>query len=194
MCVFCPSVYAGCIDVVDLDNELPASITSRGNTHISYQYDLEKDTYTLSWQQGDRSAGPFGPFALTMSCGTPVLKWESPELLLFGRGCGTFCWYLKVFSLFPDKSVPDYQKIERPLAFDSDRNLIAYYQDQDLIHVKNLLSGYEQAIPTVEKCQFRSGLCIADVTFRSGNLEYSWRMDSTGRIRSVPLDESLFVQ
>jgi hypothetical protein len=190
------NTMAICINVVDLATELPPEFTTKENVQISFQYDLNLDTYTLTWKQGNRSGGPFGPFSLTMSCGTPELKWENKNFLLFERGCGTFCWYVKIFSLLPDEfqEVPEYQRIERPLAFDSDRNLLAYYYSQDTIHVKNLVSGYEQVVNTAYKCEFYSGLCINEVQFNNDSLEYNWRLNPSGEKISVSLEDRLIYQ
>ena len=184
---------AGCIDVVDLTRELPLSFTTNNNVQIAYSYNLNDDTYTLAWELGDQSGGPFGPFPLTMSCGTPELKWENTDFLIFERGCGTFCWYVKIFSLLPEQyqGVPGYQRIERPLAFDATRNLLAYYDSQDTIHVKNLLTGYEQVVNTAYQCEYYSGLCFRDVQFNADTLEYTWVLNPAGETISVSLDDNL---
>jgi hypothetical protein len=149
--LFSPYVGADCIDIAGIENELPSGFTTKGNVQISYQYKLEKNEFSLSWRLGERSEGPFGPFPLTMSCGIPSLKWENANFLLFERGCGTFCWYVKAFSLATQEEyqTPMYQRIDRPLAFDSKRNLLAYYHSQNVIHLKNLVSGYEQEVITI---------------------------------------------
>ena len=184
---------AGCIDVVDPTTELPSGFTTDGNVQISFLYNLDNDTYTLAWSQGNRSGGPFGPFPLTMSCQTPELKWENTSFLGFERGCGTFCWYVKIFSLLPDEAqgVQEYQRIDRPLALDPDRNLLAYYHSQDTIHVKNLLTGYEQVVPTAYQCEYYSGLCFSDLQFNSDSLVYTWLLNPTGEKISVLLEDNL---
>jgi hypothetical protein len=179
---------ANCIEVVDLSTELPPRFISKAGVVVSYEYDLLRDEYQLSWRSKNVDGGPFGPFPLTMSCGTPALKWESSEFLLFERGCGTFCWYVKIFALDP-LGLP-YQKIDRPLAFHQGSNLLAYYHSQDVIHVKNLASGQEQSIATELKCDFYSGLCFSDISFGYKSLEYTWR--STGEIFTVDLSPALF--
>ena len=181
-------INAGCTDVVDFTTELPPRFITKAGVIVSYEYDLKRDEYQLSWRRNNAHGGPFGPFHLTMSCGTPALEWETDEFLLFGRGCGTFCWYVKVFALGPT-GLP-YQKIDRPLAFHLGSNLLAYYQSQDVIHVKNLASGYEQSIATAFKCDFYSGLCISDVSFGYKSLTYTWRY--TGENITVDLSPALF--
>ena len=178
---------AACIDVVDFATELPASITTAGGTTIAYDYDLQRDHYTMSWQTRISRGGPFGPFAMTMSCGTVGLRWETDEFLVFTRGCGTFCWYAKIFGLIP--GTEPYRKIDRPLAFDVVSDLLAVYSSQDTIEVRNLQTDYTQSI-TTEQCQFASGLCFSDVTFTEQTLTYTWR--SSGEQFSVNLDSDLF--
>ena len=121
------------------------------------------------------------------------MRRENSEFLLFWSGCGTFCWYYQVYSLSPGgpHDVPDYQRVERPLAFDSKRNLIAYYHSQNMIHVKNLITGYEQAVRTEYDCDYYSGLCFTDVRFSGDKLEYTWRELPVGKKLSALLDSEL---
>jgi hypothetical protein len=193
LCSSATYVGADCIDIPGIERELRAGIITEGDVQISYKYTLEKNEFSLSWQLGERSGGPFGPFPLTMSCGTPSLKWENVNFLIFERGCGTFCWYVKVFSLALQEKhqTPGYQRIDRPLAFDSKRNLLAYYYSQNLIHVKNLVSGYEQEVMTIKECEFHSGLCFQDVGFNDAELEYTWRSDAAGKKITHPLEKEL---
>jgi hypothetical protein len=188
LCLWAQGLAAACLQVVDLATELPPTIQTPGGIQVSYDYDLVNDQYELYWQSGESSGGPFGPFPLTMACGTPAFSWESSQFMVFSRGCGTFCWYDLVYALSPSPGIPKLQKIERPLAFDAERNRVAYYKDQDLIHIRNLETGHEQAIPTVHNCQFQSGLCIADVKFRGNTLEYTWREDPTATPIVVAID------
>jgi hypothetical protein len=179
---------AACKDVVDLSTELPATFTTQGKVVISYQYDLMTDKYSLAWKRGDSSDGPFGPFPLTMSCGTASLKWETDQFLVFERGCGTFCWYAKVFALVD--GAPRYQRIERPLSFHAASNVIAYYRTQDVIQLRNLVSGFELSVETASRCSFFSGLCISDVSFDGNSLTYTWRQ--TGGHITVDLAPAIF--
>jgi hypothetical protein len=193
LCFFSPYVGADCIEFAGIENELPSGFTTKGNVQISYQYKLEKNEFSLSWQLEERSGGPFGPFPLTMSCGIPSLKWENANFLLFERGCGTFCWYVKAFSLATQEEhqTPMYQRIDRPLAFDSKRNLLAYYHSQNVIHLKNLVSGYEQEVITIHECEYYSGLCFEGVGFSNDALEYTWRSEAAGMKVSHPLEMEL---
>lgn len=185
--------HAACIDVVDLSIELPAQVTTDRGTLLAYQYDLVNDQYSLRWQKGDSESDVFGPFSLTMACTTPAVRWESEQFLLMERGCGTFCWYVKIFRLADSSTIgaPGYQRIERPLAFDFARNLLAYYYDQNLIRVKNLDTGYEQEIRTRYDCEYYSGLCFGDVVIEGATLNYSWRRGQNGEPISAQLDIEL---
>ena len=182
-----------CIDVVDLSVELPAQYATSGNVLISYQYDFTDDQYYLTLQRGNTQSDLFGPFPFTMSCGTAGIRWESDRFLVLERGCGTFCWYAKVFQL-PDRGsidTPDYQRIERPLAFDAKNSLLAYYYEQNLIRIKNLISGVEQEIRTQYDCQYNSGLCFGEVEIDGDKLSYTWREGQGGEQISVELESGL---
>lgn len=187
------NAFADCIDIPNIEDELIPAYTTIGNVQISFEYNIEKSEYTLSWDNTIRHGGPFGPFPMTMSCGIPSLKWENNDFVIFDRGCGTFCWYVKIFSLGTAQthSVPEYQQIERPLAFDTKRNLLAYYHSQDEIHIKNLLSGYEQILKTAYECEYYSGLCFKDVGFSNDKLEYTWILNPTDEKLSHPLEQAL---
>ncbi len=181
--------HSACIDVVDLRVELPPQSVTDSGVMLSYQYDLISDQYSLSWTRQGTTSQMFGPFPMTMSCGTPSVRWENEEFLLMGRGCGTFCWYVKIFYLVENagNEVPYYQRIESPLAFDPERNLLAYYHAQDVIGVRNLISGQTQLIDTAYACEFRSGLCFNDVRFDGQLLRYNWRRGQQGEPLSAPL-------
>lgn len=193
LCSSSMNLLADCIDIAGIEDELQSEFITEGKVHVSFHYKLEKNQYSLSWKRGERQGGPFGPFPLTMSCGTPSLEWANEDFLIFERGCGTFCWYVKVFSLTEHEmhQVPKYQRIARPLAFDSKRNLLAYYHSKDVIHIKNLVSGFEQAVRTVYACETSSGLCFTDVTFNNDELEYTWRWNPAGEKVSHPLIQEL---
>jgi hypothetical protein len=186
-------VSANCADIAGIEDELPAELTTEGNVEISYQYNLVNNEFSLSWRTEEGTGGPFGPFPLTMSCGIPSLKWKNTDFLIFERGCGTFCWYVKVFSLTTHEKheTPAYQRIDRPLAFDSRRNLLAYYQSQNVISIKNLVSGYEQQVSTIHACEYSSGLCFEDVNLVNDELQYRWISKATGKKISHPLDREL---
>jgi hypothetical protein len=182
--------YSACIDVVDLAVELPAQYATSGNVLISYQYDLTDDQYFLSLRRGNSQSELFGPFPLTMACGTAEVRWENDQFLVLERGCGTFFWYAKIFQ-FPDRSsidAPAYQRIERPLAFDSQNKLLAYYHSQNLIRIKNLVTGVEQEIRTQYDCEYYSGLCFGDVQIEGGELSYTWHEGQGGERISVELE------
>lgn len=189
--VFCGMAsQAACIDVVDLSVELPAQVSTPANTIISFDYDLVDDQYSLSLHKGSSESERFGPFPLTMSCGTATVRWESDDFLLLERACGTFCWYAKIFYLAdtPAPNVASYQRIERPLAFDGNTDRLAYYHSQNLIRVRNLRTGDEQEIRTKYDCEYYSGLCFGDVQITGQQLQYSWVSDQNGERISVVLD------
>lgn len=183
------SSEAACIDVVDLSTELPAQITTARGTGVSFIYDFDTDHYSLSWQKDSFDSEWYGPFPLTMACGTSAVRWESSQFLLLESGCGTFCWYTNIFQLsdIASTQAPAYQRIERPLAFDEKRNLLVYYYSQNLIHIRNLNTGLEQEIQTAYECEFASGLCFGDVRFSEDELLYSWHRGQNGEPLSVKL-------
>ena len=93
------TVDAACIDVVDVEAELPQNLVTSNNTGVSYSYNLEREQYHVSWGKEGNSGGPYGPFTLTRGCAPAKVKWESDAFLLLEAGCGTFCWYVLVFPL-----------------------------------------------------------------------------------------------
>lgn len=180
------TIEARCIDVVDAQVELPYHLVTDRNTGISYQYDLEQEQYVISWSREGHRGGPYGPFTLTRGCVPAKIEWESKNFLLLTAGCGTFCWYALVLPM--TTSIDDYIQIERPLAFDESRDLIAYYCEKDVICVKSLLVGQQQKIHIERKCDSASGLCIEDVRFTETSLEYRWRYSPDEQPLTAPLD------
>jgi len=180
---------ARCVDVVDVATELPHHLVTANNTGVSYLYDLEKEEYVVSWTKDGKTGGPYGPFILTRGCAPAKVQWESNEFLLLQAGCGTFCWYVVALPLTTDTE--DYTRIERPLAFDGARNLLAYYHAKDTIRVRSLRSGYEQDIRTSYECESASGLCFDSAWFTETSLEYTWQYNPKGEVLSALLDEQL---
>ena len=189
MLVCASTVEARCVDVLDVPIELPHHFVTPNNTGVSYFYDLEKEEYFVSWAKNGHRGGPYGPFTLTPGCATATIKWESNEYLLLTSGCGTFCWYVLALPL--TKNTKNYIKIDHPLAFDGTRNLLAYYHAKDIIHVRSLISGYEQEIRTAYECESASSLCFEDTRFTGTSIEYTWRHNPDEQVLSVLLDEQL---
>ena len=189
MLVCASTVEARCVDVVDVAIELPHHFVTPNNTGVSYLYDLEKEEYFVSWAKNGHRGGPYGPFTLTRGCATATIKWESNEYLLLTSGCGTFCWYVLALPL--TKNTKNYIKIDHPLAFDGTRNLLAYYNAKDIIHVRSLISGYEQEIRTAYECESASYLCFEDTRITGTSIEYTWRYNPDEQVLSVLLDEQL---
>ena len=122
---------AQCLDAVDAQTELPNDLVTSNGTGVSYSYDLEQEQYLVSWSRSGQTGGPYGPFTLTRACVPAMVEWESNDFLLLQGACGAFCWYALVLSLTGGAS--DWKAIERPLAFDESRNLLAYYREKDTI-------------------------------------------------------------
>ncbi len=175
-----PHARAICIDVVDLSVELPATVMTDGGLQLSYEFDLRADTYLLSISGPEVNTDQFGPFPLTMSCGTPAPRWENDDFLITEAGCGTFCWYARIYALTGQIGAERYQRIERPLAFHTETNLLAFYLDKDLIRVTNLLTGASQDLLTAYECEYYSGLCFDSVSLERGMLSYRWISADSG--------------
>ncbi|MEM8492503.1 MAG: hypothetical protein AAF756_16930 [Pseudomonadota bacterium] len=185
----CVTVKAGCVDVVDIATELPQNELTPNRIGIFYSYDLRNEQYRISWSREQHRGGPYGPFMLTRGCAPASLHWESNDFLLFHAGCGTFCWYVLAIPL--KNTTEPYQKFERPLAFDQERSLLAFYAARDVIRVKSLVTGQEQEIRTAYNCEMASGLCFEAVRFTKNKLEYRWRHNPTGRVFAVSLNDQL---
>lgn len=187
LALFCDStIEARCIDVVDVQLELPHHLITDRNTGITYQYKLEQEQYVVSWSKDGRQGGPYGPFTLTRGCVPAKMEWESENFLLLVAGCGTFCWYALVLPMTSD--IEDHRRIERPLAFDESRDLMAYYCDKDIVCIESLLTGQQQRIQTEQECESASGLCIDEVTITETSLEYKWRYSPDEQPFSAPLE------
>lgn len=180
LCLTCLGANAACIDVVDLAVELPPLVRTESGLELAYDYDLQVDQYTLSISGNGVDTERFGPFPLTMACATPQVRWENEQFLITEAGCGTFCWYVQVYALATDNGSPPYERIERPLAFNADANLLAYYLDQDLIRVQNLITGAAQDITTAYQCDSYSGLCFDSVELDGDSLSYRWISPGSG--------------
>jgi hypothetical protein len=192
--VFIPTSNAACIDVL-LPDELPAQVVTRNDTVLNYTYRLETEEYFISWLKDSSIGGPLGPFHLERNCLPAAVAVENDNFIVFERNCGTFCWSYSILSLTAVAGSTDdqFRNIMRPLAFDSARSLVAYYASQDLIVIRNLVSGYEQQVPTQYECYTASGLCFDDVELTDSNLMYTWESttQSDDEVISHVLSEAL---
>jgi len=163
---------AQCIDVVNVRSDLPHEVTTPNGTSVSYFYNLANDQYVvLTASDGGREVS-HGPFVLTRGCVPGHLQWESAEFVLLQAGCGTFCWYVSALPLHGEDL--SQQTIQRPLAFDADRNLVVSYSQQDTITITNLVSGKQQHTPTARQCLSASEVCFT-VEFTGDELTYTWK-------------------
>ena len=124
-CVFqAQTIQAKCIDVLQ-PGELPREITTQNGTTLTFAYQFAEDeAYSISWAKSAVAGGPIGPFPLQPGCGIPDVLAESNEFILLQKGCGTFCWYAEVLgvALTGASAVVGYERLWRPLAFDTARN------------------------------------------------------------------------
>lgn len=81
--------------------------------------------------------------------------------------------------------------VERPLAFDAARELVARYADQDTIEIRNLVTGETQRIRTRLDCETASGLCFSDLRFDGDAVRYIWHYDGSNREFTEPLVDRL---
>ncbi len=179
----CASVSAQCIAVLDVRTELPFEADTPGGKHLSYFYNLALEQYTIRLSRNSEDATAHGPFMLQRSCLPGSLRWESEEFALFESSCGTFCWSVDALAVSGATLT-----ILRPLAYDQDRNLIAYYADKDVIAIQSLSTMREQRAPTGRICDTASGLCFGDTQFSGNALTYVWQ---DGERLSIALDPTL---
>ena len=165
-----PGAHGACIDVVDEAAELPRRVSTPARVELEYVYDLAAETYTVRVAGPGAGAGPFGPFFLTRGCMPAALEWESADYVLLQAGCGTFCWYVLVLPVTGTEA----RRVERPLAFDAARNLLATYHAQDLIRVSSLITGATHDIPTKYACPSSQGPCFENPTFAGNTFSYTW--------------------
>ncbi len=188
--VLAADASARCIDVVNARTELPYEVTTPNGSSVSYFYNLANEQYLVLTAGNGARAVSHGPFVLTRGCAPASLQWESGEFVVLQAGCGTFCWYALALPL--RGKGPSQQTIQRPLAFDADRNLVVSYSQQNTITISNLASGKQQHTSTARQCRSASEVCFS-VGFNRGELTYTWKYapHETYRVR---LDEELFVQ
>jgi len=180
---------AQCIRVVDAAAELPHVVQTPGGATIRYFYNLELESYLVIASRGDFTASANGPFHLSLACAPARLRWENDDFVLLEGACGTFCWYVDLIPVAPARAA---QRVERPLAFDAESSLLAWYADKDLIRVRNVVTGIEQEIRTAYECESASGLCFEDMAFDGDRLLYTWRLNPDGVRLELALDSQLF--
>jgi hypothetical protein len=188
-----PAASAQCARVVDVERELPHEVdTPRGN-HLSYSYDLAAERYYVIATRGRANGAPQGPYLLTRGCAPAALEWENGDFVVLTAGCGTFCWEALVLRVTGTAAA---QSFARPLLFDAERSLLVYYAEPNLVRIRNLLTGREQAVRTPQ-CVSASATCIAEMRLTAGSFDYTFeRFDPpsappTLEPLSVPLDASL---
>jgi hypothetical protein len=163
---------AQCIRVVDIERELPHEVATPQGNRLSYSYDLATERYHVVVARGTARGQQYGPYALTPGCAPAKLRWESSALVVLTAGCGTFCWTALVLPATEEGAAA--QSISRPLSFDPERNLLAYYAEQGIVRIRNLLTAYEQQVRTPALCVSASATCIQDLRITSRTLDYTF--------------------
>lgn len=185
-----PAASGQCVRVVDVERDLPHEVDTPLGHHLSYFYNLQAERYVVVAARADGAGVPHGPYALTRGCAPAELRWESAEFVVLSAGCGTFCWSADVL---PVASVGGpAQRIERPLEFEAERNLLVYYAGQGEVRIRNLTTLYEQEIRMPAPCVSASATCIDSLRLTPVALEYVFeRFVDPG---SLPMLEAVSVE
>jgi len=171
--LLCSGASAQCIRVVQAERELPFEVDTPQGNHLSYFYNLATEGYFVIATRGGAGGVPRGPFTLTRGCAPAMLDFESAEFVVLTAGCGTFCWSATVLPVSADSET---QHAMRPLAFDAERNLLAYYEHPNVITVRNLATRHEQQIQTPNQCPgAASGMCFENLYFTADAIQYTWK-------------------
>jgi hypothetical protein len=188
--LFCSDAAAQCIRVVQAERELPFEVDTPQGNHLSYFYNLATDRYFVIATRSGAGGVPQGPFTLTRGCAPAKLEWESSEFVVLTAGCGTFCWSAAVLPVTTGLGEP--QGALRPLAFDAERNLLAFYEQPGVITVRNLVTRYEQQIQTPKRCPGdASGTCFENLYFAEDAVQYTWKFwlpSSNGEFEYFPAE------
>lgn len=163
---------AQCIRVVDIERDLPREVATPQGKRLSYSYDLAAERYHVVVARSAARGVRYGPYPLTRGCAPAELEWESSALVVLTAGCGTFCW--TALALPAAGEVAGAQSFSRPLSFDAERNLLAYYADQGIVRIRNLVTAYEQEVRTPALCVSASATCIRDLRITSKTLDYTF--------------------
>jgi hypothetical protein len=184
---------ADCSAHPEWEAELPHEVDTPNGNHVSYRYDWPAETYFVVVTRGGRDGVQRGPYHLTTGCFAAKLEWESEQFVVLSAGCGSFCWWGVAIPVAPDREPVS---MGRPFAFDSERNLIAYYPEPDVIKVMNVATRREQRVRTPAQCPTASGTCFDDkLDLSGGRLRYVWKYWlplPDGKFQSFP-DEQIDV-
>ena len=165
---------ADCAAHPEWEADLPHEVDTPEGNHISYRYDWPTESYFVLATRGGGDGVPRGPYPLTTGgCFAAQVEWESEKYVVLTAGCGSFCFRGVAIPITVDREPVS---IERPFAFDPERNLVAYYPEPDVIEVINLATGQKQAVRTPAHCPTVSGTCFDDKLYLAGGrLRYVWK-------------------
>ncbi len=183
---------ADCAEHPEWAAELPHEVDTPKGNHISYRYDWPNESYVIVVTRGGGDGVTRGPYHLTTGgCFAAKIEWESEEFVVLTAGCGTFCWWGEALPVIQDRKPVS---VDRPSAFDAERNLLASYGGTNTIIVTNVSTRREQVVRTPVDCPM-SGECFTKLHFEDGRLRYIWQWEAVpdGKYRNVP-DQQIDVE
>jgi len=145
------------------------TITSDGYYKFCFKGDT---TYTIVW--GNKSFKNKTKRAFdVLGNGTLNLLKSGNNAIILSQGCGTSCVYYVVLPLNPSIE----EKVFMPaIAYDIDRNLIAYIADESFIIIENYLTGQKMDIIEENLCPAAfKGDCIDSCYFNSDSFVIEWQ-------------------
>jgi hypothetical protein len=147
-------------------------IRTPGNVTIEFVREGAGD-YEIRWSRGPLHRSTSQRIAPTGGGEPAYLWWESKQFVVLRQGCGSPCWIAVVLPL-------DARQEDRlywyPVAYDRDRNLLAYLgEDVRSVVAENLVTHRTQVMPVTPLCSWAfPGWCVSNVEFRADTMHVRW--------------------
>ena len=149
----------------------PDNFTTPNGQRI--QFFVKDSAYYMQWKQADSIKTVDYTFDLVEGGNSsfPILVTENKNYVLLRHGCGSPCWNGFFLPLYKEGSS---FIINNYLAYDLDKELVAYINDKDSLEIYNLRTSTKQTI-YLEKCESAfKGYCIDTAYFQNNYFHYSW--------------------
>jgi hypothetical protein len=168
----------------------PDNFTTPNGQEIKFF--VKDSTYYAQWKQADSIRTVDYSFDLIEggNVSFPILVAENKNYILLRHGCGSPCWNGFFLPLY--KAGNQFIK-NNYLAYDLDKELVAYINDNDSLEIYNLRSGIKQTM-FLDKCEsVFKGYCIDTAYFENNYFHYSWTSDAhtksgKNQLRKVKLE------
>ena len=147
-------------------------IHTQGDVTIEF-FGEGEDTYEVRWSRGSLHRSTSQRITPTGGGEPAHLWWESTQFVVLRQGCGSPCWFAIVLPLDPQE--PDRLYLY-PMAYDRQRNLLAYLGDDvRSVVAENLVTHKTLTVPLTPMCSsLFPGWCIDDPTFLEDSIHLRW--------------------